>query len=122
MKHASPLDHRVDDILMHTLGLRDDRREPWRNYFVAGPRHHDRPLLLEAEQRGYMVRSGPCAILPASSELWQCTAAGRGRAQTALDERHPVRKLTRSQARYQRYLDGYADYMTFGEYLQGGAR
>lgn len=28
-------------LLHHTLGLRPDMREPYRNHFVAGPGHHD---------------------------------------------------------------------------------
>lgn len=114
------VDHRVDDILMHTLGLDRDRHGSYRNHFVAGPGHHDMPLLVEAERRGYMKCSAfPHSVpLPGDSRVWYCTEAGKARAAAAHAERFPP--LTRSKARYRRYLDSCSDYMSFGDYLKSG--
>jgi hypothetical protein len=114
------LEDRIDDVLLHALGLDADRRTPWRNHFVAGLNHADRPALLEAERRGWAERpAGVRSSAPPTSEVWRATPAGTARARAVLTARHPPRKRTRSQARYARYREFFADFMTFGEFLRG---
>lgn len=99
------------DLLHHTLGLRVDRREPYRNYFVAGPGHHDMPDLEALESLGLMTRTRTPAFCNQSDIVFCTTEAGRALAIERLPE--PPKRT-----RYHEWLaqDGND---SFGEFLCG---
>lgn len=68
--------HQMLGILHHTLGLRPDCREAWRNHFVAGTGHPDLPILRILETAGMMRRSHRPAFLAGSDTVFVCTDAG----------------------------------------------
>ena len=64
-------------VLHHTLGVRPDRREPFRNHFVAGAGHHDMPTLEELERSGLMERRRTPAFCDQGDIVFAATHAGR---------------------------------------------
>ena len=64
-------------LLHHTLGLRPDRRDPWRNYFVAGEGHHDQPDLEALEDAGLMRRQAAPAFCEPGDIVFVCTESGK---------------------------------------------
>ncbi|WP_175762252.1 hypothetical protein [Burkholderia anthina] len=65
------------ELLHHTLGLRPDCREPYRNHFVAGPGHHDMRDLEALEREGLMMRGRTPAFLDNGDVVFTTTDAGR---------------------------------------------
>lgn len=109
--HATP---QQIGLLQHTLGLRIDRREPYRNYFVAGQGHHDMPGLEALESMGLMARARTPKFCDQSDIVFCTTDAGRALALERLPE--PPQRT-----RYDEYLDaesceGFA-YFLCGERL-----
>lgn len=99
------------ELLHHTLGLSIDRRDSYRNYFVAGPGHHDMPDLEALEALGLMARSRAPKFCADGDIVFHATDAGRA---LAIDSLPPPPKPTR----YDEWLD--ADCCeSFGEYLCG---
>lgn len=99
-------------LLQHTLGLRIDRREPYRNYFVAGQGHHDMPGLEALEGMGLMARARTPKFCDQSDIVFCTTDAGRALALEALPE--PPK-----HTKYQEFVDADGCW-SFGEYLCGG--
>lgn len=100
------------DILLHTLGLNYERR-PDRNYYCAHVAAESDTLQalrrlvdLGLMREGRLINEG-------ADRLYHATEDGRTHARSLLP---PPRKLTRSQARYQRYLQ-VGDVYTFREFL-----
>lgn len=85
-------------LLHHTLGLRPDRREPFRNHFVAGPGHHDMPDLEALEAAGLMERGRTPTFCDQTDIVFLCTEAGKAYAIEHLPE---PPKLTK----YDEWLD-----------------
>lgn len=79
-------------ILHHTLGVTPERREPYRNHYMAGPGHHSMALLEALEADGFMRRSKPPAFCDQDDVLFACTDAGRT---YALEHLPPEPKRTR---------------------------
>lgn len=68
------LNERHKEVLRHTLGLKRDGDDAWRNYFVAGEGHTDMPVLNELMAADYMaVRDNPGG----SGYLFRATDKGR---------------------------------------------
>lgn len=67
-------------LLHHTLGVNPERRNPYRNFFVAGPGHHDMDHLEALAAAGYMARGHRPAFLESDDVVFQCTDAGRAYA------------------------------------------
>jgi hypothetical protein len=65
------------DILHHTLGLTPERREPFRNHYVAGAGHHSQPELLELEAAGFMTKSPAPRFCDPGDIVFRVTDAGR---------------------------------------------
>ncbi|WP_250507641.1 hypothetical protein [Caballeronia sp. GAFFF3] len=101
------------ELLQHTLGLRADRRESFRNHFVAGAGHHDMRHLEALEQAGLMERRTTPRFLDDGDTVFAATDAGHQAALAALPE-------PRNRTRYEDYLDadGCAG-DSFGEFLCG---
>lgn len=111
MADAPKPTQRQVELLHHTLGLSEDRRDPYRNYFVAGPGHHDMPDLEALEALGLMARSPTPKFCADGDIVFRTTDAGRA---LAIDSLPPPPKRTR----YGEWLD--ADCCeSFGEFLCG---
>ena len=68
------LTERHKEVLRHTLGLKKDGDDAWRNYFVASEGHTDMPVLNELLAADYMlVRDNPGG----SGYLFRATDKGR---------------------------------------------
>ena len=110
------------DILQHALG-RDEygRREPgrtddYRNHYCAGD--DDLSVCREAAALGLMTEHAPRTI-SGGDPIFVVTPAGRAH----IAEHSPAPpKVSRSKARYLRWLGGYGDLgVSFGEWLKAGA-
>ncbi|KVO11760.1 hypothetical protein [Burkholderia ubonensis] len=102
--------HQIE-LLHHTLGLRIDRRESYRNHFVAGPGHHDMPDLEALEGAGLMARVPSPKFLGPDDVVFMVTDDGFLLALDALPE--PSKRT-----RYDDFMD-YDGCISFGEYLCG---
>jgi hypothetical protein len=105
---------RTLEILQHSLGLDEFGRGPaYRNRFVTGGSGPDHEDCARLEGEGLMVRVSVAAELIGGGTLFCVTDAGR----RYVRERGPAPpKLTRSQQRYERYLDADSD-LSFGEWI-----
>lgn len=63
-------------ILHHALGLSPDRREPYRNYYVAGKNNDSMPSLEVLEKSGMMKRVITPAFCNKDDIVFTCTVAG----------------------------------------------
>lgn len=101
-------------ILQHSLGLDEFGRGTfYRNHFVTGEGSKDHDDCMQLVADGFMaVRTGN--ELSGGDDVFRVTESGKA----AVAEHSPAPpKLTRSQQRYQDYLDADCS-MTFIEYLQ----
>ncbi|CAE6899891.1 hypothetical protein [Paraburkholderia domus] len=99
------------ELLQHTLGLSEQRRESYRNYFVAGHGHSDMRHLEALERSGLMERRRSPAFLADGDIVFAATDAGREAAIAALPA---PRKRTKADDWRDR--DGCE---SFGEFLCG---
>ncbi len=99
------------DLLQHALGLSAERREPYRNFFVAGDGHHDMDDLRCLEVLGLMSRAKSPSFISKSAVVFVATDRGR---EVAIQGLPPVAK----RSRYDDYLAGDGG-GTFGEFLCG---
>ncbi|WP_404711530.1 hypothetical protein [Sphingomonas sp. MMS24-J13] len=101
-------------ILQHALGVDEfGRGTQYRRHFVTGPGSEDFATCCALVEAGHMVRrdGGP---LTGGDDLFLVTHEGRH----WMAENSPAPpKLTRSQARYQRYLDADCG-VSFREWLK----
>jgi hypothetical protein len=101
-------------ILQHSLGLDEYGRGPqYRNHFVTGEGSDDHPLCMALVKDGLMERRGG-SVLTGGDDVFIVTHAG---IQFVADNSPTPPKLTRSQKRYQGYLDADCG-LTFGEWLR----
>lgn len=99
-------------LLHHALGLRPDRRESFRNHFLAGPGHHDQADLEALESAGLMKRAKTPVFCADGDVTFVCTDAGKNYAIDNLPPQPPEPKRNN----YREYLD--ADYgHSFSEWL-----
>lgn len=100
-------------VLQHSLGVDQyGRGNQYRDHFVCGEGHDDYAACCAAVEQGLMTRR-ESAMVGDNGSLFRVTQAGR----TWMAENSPAPpKLTRSQQRYQRYLDADCP-MTFREWL-----
>lgn len=103
-------------ILQHSLGLDEHGRgRPYRNHFVAGKGHDDFDTCVDLVKRGLMERRRSTAIT-GGDDCFIVTYAGRA----YVAEHSPLPpKLTRSQRRFQAFLDEDSG-LSFGEWLRAG--
>ncbi len=100
-------------VLQHALGVDQfGRGHQYREHFVCGEGHHSYDACVAAVEQGLMTRREP-AMYAANGSLFLVTPAGRS-WMTANSP--PPPKLTRSQQRYQRFLNADCS-MTFREWL-----
>jgi len=109
------LSKNAQHMLLHTLGLTNSD-EIYRNHFVAGDVHCDKPYLAELVGAGLMVERTAPAFCSADDRLFMATEEGRAAALRIKHENTP--KLTRSQERYQRYLRVADCFESFRDFLK----
>lgn len=96
-------------VLLHTLGL-DYGMAVFRNLFLAGEGHHDMPHILSLVELGLMAEGKH----QNQGVYYHATRDGERLGLSLRIAMEP--KLTRSQARYKRYMDCDSS-MTFREWL-----
>jgi hypothetical protein len=79
-------------VLHHTLGLRPDHRESYRNYYLAGPGHHSQADLEALESAGLMKRVPTPAFCADGDITFVCSEAGRA---YAIEHLPPAPKRTK---------------------------
>lgn len=99
-------------LLHHALGLRPDRREPYRNHFVAGPGHASQSDLEILESAGLVARVKTPAFCDTRDVVFACTGTGKG---YAIDNLPPLPEQPK-RSRYCEYLscdgaDSFADWL-----------
>lgn len=106
-------------ILQHAIG-RDEHGRPryphnpeFRNHFVTGEGSRDHAACLELVAEGLMRRRSGSAI-SGGDDIFHVTDAGRAYVR---ENSPPPPKLTRSQRRYQDFLDADSG-MRFGEWIR----
>lgn len=105
------------DVLLHTLGITEPGSRSTRNLFVTGkndPYVADMEALVAA---GLMRETRAPGFLPEGGRVFRATDAGLAHA-LSIQPKPP--KLTRSQQRYRRWLEGPGDFMSFRDYILGG--
>lgn len=88
-------------LLCHALGIDEHQREPYRNHFLANLGHPDNNDLIALVHAGHMI----ACVAPAmwgSGIVYVVTDAGR---QIAINSLPEPKKLSRSKAKYQDFLD-----------------
>lgn len=105
-------------ILQHALGLDQyGQGSAYRSHYVSGPGSSEWPLLTEMANEGMLANFG-------SSEMYggdYCFAVtDRGREYVRDNSPKPP-KMTRSQRRYQDFLDSDSG-VPFGEWIRGARR
>lgn len=109
MTHPTP---RQLEILQHALGVDQYGRGPmYRNHFCAG--ESDEPDCRELVALGLMKEHARTSWLP----YFNCSVTEEGQRVVREESPKPP-KLTRSQRRYQRFLDADTGH-SFGDYLKG---
>lgn len=102
-------------ILQHSLGVDQyGQGDQYRDHFVTGECSDDHPTCMALVADGLM-RRWPAVKVYGEMDLFRVTDAGRAYVREHSPE---PPKLTSGQRRYQRWLDGAADWMTFGEWLR----
>ncbi len=103
-------------ILQHSLGLDQfGQGDQYRNRFVTGEGSDDYGDCMDLVAGGLMVRRDGRRLPFGEMDLFHVTDAGK--AFVAEHSPHPP-KITSSQKRYQAWLDGPADWMSFGDFLR----
>lgn len=101
-------------LLHHTLGLRPDQREAYRNHFVAGHGHHDMLDLEALEQAGMMGRGRTQKFCDPGDVVFCCTDAGK---KYAIDNLPFPPLLTKNKAKYREYAEYSECYDSFAHFL-----
>lgn len=102
------------DILCHSLGLDDHGRgRDYRNHYVTGPGSGDFGLCQAMTVEGLMTDHGTSPLYGGDT-CFTVTEAGRQYVREHAPP--PPPKLTRSQRRYQRYIDADSG-LEFREWL-----
>ena len=101
-------------ILRHSLGLDDKGNgRAYRNHYCVGPGQDDFDHLQEMCRFGIMKDHGPQSIA-GGMHCFTVTLDGK---EAEFQNRPPQKKMTRSQKRYRKYLDGDCG-LSFGEWLK----
>lgn len=76
MNESSPSKEQLE-ILWHTLGIRPEMRDPYRNHYVAGYGHHAMDVLTALVTLGLMAIGKTPAFCDAKDIVFYCTEAGK---------------------------------------------
>lgn len=99
-------------ICQHALGISADKREPYRNRYVAGPGHHAMPAIERLIAAGFMQEAPAPAFLATGDKVYQVTPLGEAEAISCLP------RMSRGKRRYKAWLrisDVYQ--VTFRQFL-----
>lgn len=103
-------------ILQHALGVDEyGRGKQYRSHFVTGEGSLDHPTCLALVADGLMTRRDGAKLPFGGMDLFHATDAGRS---FVANHSPSPPKLTRAQKRYQAWLDGPADWMSFGDFIR----
>jgi hypothetical protein len=102
----------AEDTLLHTLGLNRRGAVSSRNYFAGEP-----PEMAELVAAGLMEKVSNGSPITGGDPVFRATAAGKARAREIHAQEYP--KLTRSKARYLKWLSEDSE-MKFGDWLKAG--
>lgn len=110
-------------ILQHSLGVDQyGRGSMYRRHFVTDADGPDGKLCLQLCELGYMVNHGKrMGELTGGSDLFLVTDAGKEAVRSESPKPPPQPKLSRSQRRYQEFLDADSG-LTFHEWLKSRRR
>ncbi|MGI4811916.1 MAG: hypothetical protein ACRYGG_01035 [Janthinobacterium lividum] len=86
----TPLTKRQTALARHALGLPNERRHAFRNWFVAGPGHADYDDWMAMTGLGYAVRRDGRQQPFGGSHLFRLTRAGAGAALLARESYDPL--------------------------------
>jgi len=89
--------HQIE-LMQHSLGINENRREPYRNYFLASGGHSDNADLESLVAAGLMTSRAAPSFCAENDVVYHVTDAGREMAIAAL----PAPK---KRSRYGEYLD-----------------
>jgi hypothetical protein len=106
-------------ILQHSIGADKHGRivrGGGRNHFVTGDGSRDHPLCMALVAAGLMTRRSGSAI-SGGDDIFHVTDEGK---RYVAEQSPPPPKLTRSQRRYQEFLDSDSGY-SFGDWLRASA-
>lgn len=112
MAHGGCLVTEAEDILLHTLGLNHRGAVSTRNHFAGEP-----PEMAKLVAAGLMEKVSNGNEITGGEPVFRATVAGRARALEIQAREYP--KPSRSQARYEQWLDSESG-MKFGEWLKMG--
>jgi len=102
-------------IIQHSLGADQfGQGNQYRNYFVTGEGSVDHPICMKAVDLGLMEIRRAKYELYGGDDVFAVTAAGK---QWMAENSPAPPKLTRSQQRYQRYLESDSG-VSFGEWMK----
>lgn len=96
-------------LLWHTLGVTPERREPYRNHFVADPGHYAMPDLQGLEAEGLMARARTPAFCCPDDVVFIVTDTGRSLALRLLPE--PPKQTRYDEYLCSEYSESFADYL-----------
>ena len=115
MSAAVVMSKSMFDVCSHALGMHVVQRRivTYRNYFVTGPGCDDFGTCSACVESGFMEDHGPQPMMR-GDHLFTVTTLG---ASTAREMHPPIPKLSRSQARYQRWLNADCG-LTFAEWIK----
>lgn len=103
-------------VLQHSLGLNQyGKGRPYRNHFVTGPQTTDWPHCIALVADGLMEQHAPGAMT-GGSPWFSVTEAGREYVAKNSPPEPAKPKLTRSQRRYERFLeygDGFESFLSY---------
>lgn len=103
-------------ILQHALGVdQHGCGDQYRSHFVTGEGSKDHPTCMTLVEQGLMTRRAGSTLPFDGDDLFHVTDDGR--AYVAEHSPAPP-KLTAGQKRYRDWLDGAADWMSFGDWLK----
>ncbi|WP_145538472.1 hypothetical protein [Yersinia alsatica] len=105
---SSKIESRHIELLQHTIGVTEKKREPYRNYFLVGDEHSDNADLKQLVAAGYMT-AHPAPAMWGDGTVYCCTPKGSTLAISSL----PAPK---KRSRYDDYLDSETC-QSFAEWL-----
>lgn len=108
-------------ILQHSLGVDQyGRGRMYRDHFVTGEGSIDHPVCMALAEAGYMTRHAKVEMF-GGDDFFRVTQAGKEAVIANSPSPPAPPKLTRSQQRYQDYLDDDIN-LSFGEWIKARER
>lgn len=104
----TPSDRQLE-VLHHTLGVTPERREPYRNHYVAGAGHHSQHILLELVAAGFMTEAPAPRFLADGDQVYRVTDVGRALALDLLPA--PPKRSRYDEYLHSEYSESFAEWL-----------